>query len=63
MAILIWVQLHVRQEDEIAIIMALTRDDVLAIIAPADEMLVAEIIATEATMEELTQAWGMGEQR
>jgi hypothetical protein len=34
-----------------------TRDDVLAIIAPADEMLVAEIIATEATMEELTQAW------
>jgi hypothetical protein len=37
--------------------MALTRDDVLSVIGPADEILVAEIIATEATTEELTQAW------
>ncbi|EAQ36908.1 hypothetical protein NB311A_07158 [Nitrobacter sp. Nb-311A] len=37
--------------------MALTRDDVLSVIGPADEILVTEIIATEATIEELTQAW------
>jgi hypothetical protein len=37
--------------------MALTRDDVLSVIGPADEILVTEIIATEATTEELAQAW------
>lgn len=37
--------------------MALTRDDVLSVIGPADEILVTEIIATEATIEELAQAW------
>lgn len=37
--------------------MALTRDDVLSVIGPADETLVTEIIATEATTEELTHAW------
>jgi hypothetical protein len=37
--------------------MALTRGDVLSVIGPADEILVAEIIATEATTEELAQAW------
>ena len=37
--------------------MALTRDDVLSVIGPADEILVTAIIATEATIEELAQAW------
>ncbi len=37
--------------------MGLTRDDVLSVIGPADEILVTEIIATEATTEELAQAW------
>jgi hypothetical protein len=37
--------------------MALTRDDVLSVIGPADETLVTEIIATKATTEELTHAW------
>jgi hypothetical protein len=37
--------------------MALTRDDVLSVIGPADEILVTAIIATEATTEELAQAW------
>lgn len=37
--------------------MALTRDDVLSVIGPTDEILVTEIIATEATIEELAQAW------
>ena len=36
--------------------MSLTRDDVLSIIGPADEILVTEIIATGATAEELAQA-------
>ncbi len=37
--------------------MALTRDDVLSVIGPTDEILVTEIIATEVTIEELAQAW------
>jgi hypothetical protein len=37
--------------------MALTRDDVLSVIGPTDEILVTEIIATEATIEELAHAW------
>jgi hypothetical protein len=37
--------------------MGLTRDDVLSVIGPADEILVTDIIATEATTEELAQAW------
>lgn len=37
--------------------MALTRDDVLSVIGSTDEILVTEIIATEATIEELAQAW------
>lgn len=35
---------------------SLTRDDVLSVIGPADEVLIAEIIATEATLAELIQA-------
>jgi hypothetical protein len=35
----------------------LTRDDVLSVIGPTDEILVTEIIATEATIEKLAQAW------
>jgi len=37
--------------------MALTRDEVLSVIGPADEVLITEIIATGATPEELSQAW------
>lgn len=36
---------------------SLTRDDVLSVIGPADDVLVTEIIATQATLEELTRAW------
>jgi hypothetical protein len=35
---------------------SLSREDVLSVVGPADETLITEIIATEATLEELTQA-------
>jgi hypothetical protein len=35
---------------------SLTRDDVVSVVGPADEVLVAEIIATQATLDELTRA-------
>ncbi len=37
--------------------MALTRDEVLAVVGPADDLLITEIIATGATPEELSRAW------
>jgi hypothetical protein len=37
--------------------MTLTREDVLSVIGPADEILITEIIATQATREELAHAW------
>jgi len=36
---------------------SLTREDVLSVVGPADEVLIADIIATRATLEELAQAW------
>ena len=35
----------------------LTRDDVLSVVGPADDVLIAEIISTQATLDELTKAW------
>jgi hypothetical protein len=36
---------------------SLTREDVLSVVGPADDVLVNEIIATQASLEELIQAW------
>jgi hypothetical protein len=36
---------------------SVSREDVLSVMGPADEVLITEIIATRATLEELTQAW------
>jgi hypothetical protein len=35
----------------------LTREDVLSVVGPADEVMIAEVIATQATIEELSLAW------
>jgi hypothetical protein len=35
----------------------MTREDVIAVLGPVDEVLIAEIVATGATPEELAQAW------
>lgn len=37
--------------------MTMTSDDVIAVLGPVDETLVAEVIATGATQAELTEAW------
>ncbi|MBB3972820.1 hypothetical protein [Hansschlegelia beijingensis] len=37
--------------------MTMTREDVIGVIGPADDVLVAEIVATGATPEELAEAW------
>lgn len=37
--------------------MALTRDEVVSVLGPTDEVLIAQIVATGATLDELTQAW------
>jgi hypothetical protein len=37
--------------------MALLREDVISVLGPVDETIVAEIVATGATPEELAQAW------
>jgi len=36
---------------------SLTRDDILSVIGPADDVVVTEIIASQATRDELMQAW------
>ncbi len=41
----------------------LTAKDVAAVLGPIDEAKAAEIVATEATIEELTQAWAWVKQR
>jgi hypothetical protein len=43
-----------KQEDGI---MVLTHDDVVSILGPIDEIVIAEIVATDASREELAQAW------
>lgn len=35
----------------------LTREEVESVVGPADEVMIAEVIATQATIEELSQAW------
>ena len=35
----------------------MTRDEVLSVLGPADETLVVEIIATDASIAELREAW------
>lgn len=37
--------------------MAMSSADVTAILGPVDEVLIAEIIATDATRDDLAQAW------
>ncbi|HVI29879.1 hypothetical protein [Hansschlegelia sp.] len=37
--------------------MTMTREDVIGVIGPADDTLVAEIVATDATPQELAEAW------
>ena len=37
--------------------MGLTHDDVVSILGPIDEIVIADIVATEASREELAQAW------
>ncbi|HEY5225164.1 MAG TPA: hypothetical protein VIJ06_00090 [Methylovirgula sp.] len=37
--------------------MTLTRDDVISVLGPVDDSLVAEILATGASLMELEQAW------
>jgi hypothetical protein len=38
-------------------IMDLTRDDVVSVLGPVDEIMIANIVATGASREELAQAW------
>ena len=35
----------------------LTREDVVLVVGPADEVMIADVIATQATLAELSQAW------
>jgi hypothetical protein len=37
--------------------MQITREEISSVLGPADEMLVADIMATGASVEELRQAW------
>lgn len=37
--------------------MTMARDDVVSVLGPVDETLIAEIIATGASFEELREAW------
>jgi hypothetical protein len=37
--------------------MTITREEIAALLGPADEMLIADIMATGASFEELREAW------
>lgn len=37
--------------------MSMTRNDVVSVLGPTDEALVAEIVATGASVDELREAW------
>ena len=37
--------------------MTMAREDVVSVLGPADETLIAEVIATGASFEELREAW------
>lgn len=36
----------------------MTHDEVVSVLGPVDEVLVAELVATGASIEELREAWG-----
>lgn len=38
--------------------MAMTREEILSVVGPADEVLLADIMATGASLEDLREAWG-----
>lgn len=38
--------------------MAMTREEIVAVLGPADDQLVAELMATGASAEDLREAWG-----
>jgi len=35
----------------------LTREDVVKVVGPVDEIVIADLIATQATLKELSEAW------
>ena len=35
----------------------LTREDVLSVVGPVDEVMIADVVATQAPLAELSQAW------
>jgi hypothetical protein len=37
--------------------MALTREEVVSVVGPVDETTIAEVVATQATLKELSEAW------
>lgn len=37
--------------------MSMTRDEIISVVGPADEVLVADIAASKATIDELREAW------
>lgn len=36
----------------------MTRDEIVSVVGPVDEVLIAELTATRASVEELREAWG-----
>ncbi|WP_188822044.1 hypothetical protein [Brucella endophytica] len=38
--------------------MAITRDEIISVLGPVDDTLIAEIMASGATLDELILAWG-----
>lgn len=40
--------------------MATTREQVVSVLGPVDEEMIAEIISTGASLDELREAWGLG---
>ncbi|KXF77008.1 hypothetical protein ATN84_13555 [Paramesorhizobium deserti] len=38
--------------------MSITREEVISVLGPVDDTLVADIVTTGATLEELVRAWG-----
>ena len=34
-----------------------TREDVVSVVGPVDEVMIADVVATQATLAELSQAW------
>jgi hypothetical protein len=38
--------------------MAMTREDVVSVLGPVDDLVIAEVIQSGASLEELREAWG-----